>query len=343
MDLTLSLLRARNLLFAAATGPVLVGCASSVDLPAPTPADARALLAFTGDGTALGWEEVMDEVSGADVVIIGEQHDDAMGHAVQQAIVIDAVARLDGVVLTLEMLERDEQPLVDDYFEEIIDAEQFTKLTGSGSWGSWAEWYQPAIDAVRDAGGRVAAANAPRRYVRLARTDGYERLDELPPPRSAWFERPDELDEGDYWRRFHEVMTGAPPPEHDEDDEGEHDEGEHDEGEHGEGDDETGGDDGAHGGMSTEDIRAMFRSQLVWDATMAATIIEELEAGAELVIHLVGQFHSDFEGGTVLEVRRRRPDARVLVISMQRSDSTALLDEDEGRADIVIYTGARDN
>ena len=63
--------------------------------------------------------------------------------------------------------------------------------------------------------------------------------------------------------------------------------------------------------------------------------------GARKVIHLVGQFHCDFEGGTVQQLRRFRPADRILVISMQRAEPVKLLDEDLGRADIVIYTGER--
>ena len=76
------------------------------------------------------------------------------------------------------MLERDEQMLVTDYVEDVIDLRTFMDLTHSASWsgaGSWRGWYHPMIDRAkddRDAGARVVAANAPRRYVRLARTDG---------------------------------------------------------------------------------------------------------------------------------------------------------------------------
>jgi hypothetical protein len=93
--------------------------------------------------------------------------------------------------------------------------------------------------------------------------------------------------------------------------------------------------------MSDEDIEAIFRSQLVWDATMAQSIARATDRGARKVIHLVGQFHCDFDGGTVLELRRRVPGIRILVISMQRAWPEKLLDEDRGRADIVLYTGER--
>jgi hypothetical protein len=177
-----------------ASAPPVRGPAERSETPSSDAA--RRLPMFSGRGTALGWRDVMDAVAWADVIILGEQHDDAIGHAVQLAVVEDAVARWPQVVVTMEMLERDEQPLVEDYFDGIIDADEFARLTFSESWagkGSWAEWYQPIIDAAKARGGRVVAANAPRRYVKLARREGYARLDGLPPDRRRWVARPPAL------------------------------------------------------------------------------------------------------------------------------------------------------
>ena len=60
------------------------------------------------------------------------------------------------------------------------------------------------------------------------------------------------------------------------------------------------------------------------------------------MIHLVGRFHSDFDGGLVRELRADRPQARILVLSMNKADAAELLQEDRGRADIIIYTGLQD-
>ena len=52
----------------------------------------------------------------------------------------------------------------------------------------------------------------------------------------------------------------------------------------------------------------MYRAQLVMDATMAESIAAASRAGAVKVVHLVGHFHCDFEGGLIQELRRRLPD-----------------------------------
>ena len=134
-------------------------------------------------GGVVSWGEMMDSIDAVDIILLGEQHDHAVGHAIQLAIVEDVMDAYQGSVLALEMLERDEQLRVDDYMEGVIDAKTFATITQSKNWGGdggWSAWYQPIIDAAKERGGKVVAANAPRRYVRLARLEGYERIDELP-------------------------------------------------------------------------------------------------------------------------------------------------------------------
>ncbi|MHC5002862.1 MAG: ChaN family lipoprotein [Planctomycetota bacterium] len=297
------------------------GCATPARAPEARPADvdARTLPMLDGrTADAIGWDDLMEMIAAADVVILGEQHNDAVGHAVQLAVVEDVLDRWPGSAVSLEMLERDEQTLVDDYMDDVIDAEQLAELTFSTRWagsGSWTHWYQPVIDAAKQQDSPVVAANAPRRYVRLARTDGYDRLAGLPDPRRGYVEMPEEMPEGRYRERFWSVMGVA----HDADLT-----------------DEASDEDSA---AEQERVESLYRSQLVWDATMADSIAEARRRGAPKVVHLVGQFHCDFEGGLVQELRRRLTGSRVVVVSLQSADGGGgLREEDRDRADVVVYT-----
>lgn len=290
--------------------------------PAPPVAawtgDVRSLRAFDGrTGRRLAWSEVISRARAADAIILGEQHNDAVAHAAQAVISADVLSARPGGAVALEMLERDEQRLVDDWLDDIIDAEQLATLSRSTDWagdGSWAAWYQPVLDAARSAGATVVAANAPRRYVRLARTAGFPRLAALPADRRALVTWPDTLDTSDYRRRFAAFMSGefieGPMPAPSADDPPE-----------------------------APNVEPIFRSQQTWDATMADSVARTLQAGTSPVLLLIGQFHSDFNGGTVLELQRRRPDATILNISFQPRGEDALAEVDRGRADIVIDTG----
>jgi uncharacterized iron-regulated protein len=262
----------------------------------------RALAMFSGhDGRVVTWADLMDAAARSDVVILGEQHDDAVGHAVELAVVSDVLASFPGSALSLEMLERHEQDEVDAYLAGELELAAFIEATGSEN------SYGRLVEAAKRTGSRVIAANAPRSYVRLAGREGYDALRSLPPEERALFDVPDALDDGAYRARLVELMTearGEPP--------------------------------------TDEQVERALRPQMVWDATMARSIAKALDArpnGAAKVVHVIGRFHSDFDGGTVLELSKAAPFARILVISLCDASSRELAADDEGRADIVVYTG----
>ncbi|MEE8155034.1 MAG: ChaN family lipoprotein [Phycisphaerales bacterium] len=301
-------------------------------------------------GAAIDWQDLLEAIEWADVVILGEQHDDAVAHAVQLAVVEDAMKRYPGTALSMEMLDREEQALVDDYLADFINRDMFLEQTASTKWLriardylddeidretfqkrilriGWPDWennYQPIIDAAKEAGSPVVAANTPwLRYMSVASREGYGRLRSLTDAQKRLFARPKQDSYRDYRERFWQVMVeraeGEPPKPLEEDaDE----------------DDKS-----QHAQMTDEQVASAFRGQLIMDATMADSIARALHNGADKVVHLVGQFHSDFNGGTVQELRRRKRGVKILTVSMQRADAVALREQDRGRADIVIYTG----
>ncbi|MCG8409415.1 MAG: ChaN family lipoprotein [Phycisphaerales bacterium] len=304
---------------------------------------------FSGrDGRKITWSQLLDEAANVDVIVLGEQHDDAVGHAAQLAIVKDILATGSAVTLSMEMLDRGEQAIVDDYLAKIIDREAFVERTASTRWRKisrdylegridrntfgkrirkigWPDWennYQPIIDEAKSNRARIVAANTPwARYTSLANKEGFARLEALASSQKALFELPHEVLRGPYRERFWEVMVGRR--------EGEasfvNAEGEQDAG-------------AAHPAISDEQVLGMFRAQLIMDATMADSIADALQDGADKVIHLVGHFHSDFEGGLVQELRHRRPGVQILTVSMQKAKAAQLRKQDRGRADVVVYT-----
>jgi uncharacterized iron-regulated protein len=270
-------------------------------------------------GRILTWNDLMEGVAWADVVILGEQHDDAVGHAVQRAVVEFAFASQPATSLSLEMLERDEQPIVDEYLSGTIDAATLMERTGSTSWGGekgWRLWYLPIIDEAKRWNAPVIAANAPRRFVRMARLEGWAALRALPPEDQALFSLPLRASNAAAERRFAQYMRSSWA---------QHSTAE-------------GGDTAT---PSPEAIAAAWRSQSLWDATMAASIVEGLGPiwNRRTVIHLVGQFHSDFDGGLVQQIRGRDGVAKILTVSLQPRRELSLQPEDLGAADVVIYTG----
>ncbi len=312
----------------------------------------RSLPMFTSDGTGpLNWQDLLNAVARADVIILGEQHDDSVAHAVQLAVVKDSIQRFPHTALSMEMLDREEQTLVDDYLADIIKLDMFLEKTASTKWLriardyideeidrekfekrilriGWPQWekdYQPIIDVAKENNARVIAANTPWiRYMSLASREGFDRLDSLTDAQKRLFAYPKRESYSGYRERFWQVMAGRAegeaPPEPEETEDG----------------DEEGG--GVHPGLTDEQVTGAFRGQLTMDATMADSIVKALNSGSKKVVHLVGQFHSDFNGGTIQELRQRKHGIKILNISMQRAEVVALRDEDRDRADIIIYT-----
>jgi len=248
-------------------------------------------------GDEFDWAWLLGQIAEADIVLLGEQHDHVVGHAVQLAVIEDSLDVFPKSVVAFEMLERDEQSRVDDYMDGVIDAAAFATLTHSTNWAgqdTWSAWYQPIIDATKCRGGSVIAANAPRRYVKLARTGGFERIDLLPQTRRELVDYPKKLSSGRYRERFWELA---------------------DHGEEGE--------EKAEIEVDTIDdddpLLPMFRSQQTWDATMAQSIASVMESGEfKKTFLIVGQFHVEYDGGVVQELRKRAPDSKVFSISIQR-------------------------
>jgi uncharacterized iron-regulated protein len=248
---------------------------------------------------------VFNRVKSADVVLFGELHGHPVGLPVAAAIWKDMLRvrdRDETPALLLEFFERDQQIVIDEYLGGMIEEEEFIKKAGRSA-SNFPEGHQTMFNATRDAGGVVIAANAPRRYVRLARTEGYDHLRAFSPAQRTTFVLPQGEGPKAYRDRFIDLM---------------------------------GGPEMMHGESGPEDF---LRSQLVWDATMADTVATALKAGHQPVALVVGRFHIEFDGATRHYLKRQRPGADVLTIVMIDRWSEELADEDKGRGDIVIYVG----
>jgi uncharacterized iron-regulated protein len=292
------------------------------------PSPPRSLAMFEGDtGRVATWADLMEGVAWAEVIFLGEVHDHVEGHLLQQAIVEDALASFPGTAVSMEMFERDDQPVVDAYLRGEISVDELVERTKSLGWGAspfressaeerraiWDLNYQPVVDEAKLRGARVIAANAPRAYVRRARMEGYDALRALPAEERALFDLPGSLEDGVYRSAFDAVMLRE-------------------------------GEDRNDPEVRTR-IDNTYRSQQVWDTTMGRSIAMAFEpregdpdgAAVTKVIHLVGGFHVDRRAGTVTRLLEARPGTRVLTIQVIPADERRITDGDRGRADLVIY------
>ncbi|MBB48070.1 MAG: hypothetical protein CMJ33_05925 [Phycisphaerae bacterium] len=285
------------------------GCSSHGPVLDPDSTPPRSLTIHQGDtGAPTAFLDLIAlGLEGADVIVIGEEHDDILGHRLQREIALELIRRRPGLVIGLEMLERDKQEAVDAYMAGEMDAEALLIELHDGpkARANFSQFSLPMLELARTHDIPVFAANAPRRYVKRARLEGYEALQALPDEEQVLFTLPESLDEGAYRDRLSALMfkNGAEPDE--------------------------------------EMLIPWQRAQEVWDATMADSVTKALIENGDPVLLVVGRFHGDFEGGTIARIAASNPEADIRYVVMVGSPSGPLQDEDQGRGDFVIYTDAR--
>lgn len=268
-----------------------------IESPQYTITDAR-----TGEPVTM--QQLVAASVGADAVLLGEVHGQADGQAFEATFFRELLAKAPSTVGALEFFERDQQADLDDFLLGVTDEMAMWKAT-SRSPGSYTAGHRDIILASRDAKRPVIAANAPRRYVRIARSEGYERLAGLTREQARLWNVPEQMPGGGYEKRFIDMM--AP-----EDEKGER--------------------------PREADAKAMFRSQAVWDATMAASVAGALDSGVgRPVVLVIGGFHVASNGGTVQMLARAKPNAAVVTIVMQPKDNEEDTSSEDGpMADYIV-------
>jgi uncharacterized iron-regulated protein len=259
-------------------------------------------------------ESMIADIAKADVVFVGEQHDDPNTHRLEAAMLDGLRRRGVPLTLSLEMFERDTQAGVDSYLAGTIAEEEFLKT--SRPWPRYATDYRSLVELAKGQGWPVIASNVPRRYASSVAKSGLSTLDGLPPAERALIAVDLQCPRGLYFDRFAETMNGHQGP--------------------------------AGEKLSPEELRntteRYYLSQCVKDETMAEAIAAGFERGGrKLVVHVNGAFHSDFGLGTAERVRRRLGERRVAVVSVlpvKDLDTLTPAGDDLKRADYLLYTVA---
>ena len=263
----------------------------------------------TRQGAFVDFEVMLAGISEVDVVFVGEMHDDPNTHLLEAAILDGLQRRKRSPVVSLEMFERDAQPMLDAYLVGRISEEEMLK--GARPWPRYATDYRPLVERAKEARWPVIAANVPRSIAQKVAKGGKEAIGQLTEAERANTARDLECPLDPYFDRFAQSMSGHPAP-----------------------------------NQSADETKAMaeryYWSQCVKDETMAEAIAAAVNRNTGgPVVHYNGAFHSDFGLGTAERVRRRLPGKRTVVISMLPVDDLDKLQpagEDLKRADYLVYT-----
>lgn len=244
------------------------------------------------------FEAMVAQLAKADVVFLGEQHDDPRTHRLQAAVLEGLARRRSGpIVLALEMFERDAQAPLDAYLAGTSTEPDF--LAASRPWPNYQTDYRPMVEFAREKGWPVIAGNVPRRLAQVVSRRGLGAVDTLPAEDRALIAADLSCPRDAYWKRFKETM----------------------------------GDMSGHGVQMTPEqadamVQRFYEAQCVKDENMGEAIATAAATHQTLVVHANGAFHSDHRLGTVARVKRRMPDAKILVVSFV---PVADLDTAEGK------------
>jgi uncharacterized iron-regulated protein len=295
------------------------GCATARERPSgvrvPQP------VIYLGDGTAVEIGVVIDRMMAADAVLIGENHGHGLGLRTAAELWAMVAAKEPKAALAMEFFERDEQAALDDYLAGITDEAGLRAASGRTE-SNYPPGHRDMVETAKERGLPVIAANAPRRYVRLARLHGFERLrvadGGLTAEQARLVRVPEAMPTGAYRRAFESFMSDGKPAA------------------------------GAEAEAAKSRVDAMFRSQSVWDWTMGESVARTLATGRRPVVLVVGRFHIDRhegaageDGGTTLALRAMSPGAAVMTITFIDGwpEGGRMRAEDRGRADVVVYVG----
>lgn len=281
---------------------------------------------FDRDGNPSSVLALVSSALGDEVLLVGEEHDDMVGHAFETLLFETVLQEIGApsasgrtVVLSLEMFERDVQYVVDEYLEGLISEDHF--LRSSRPWDDYASRYRPIVEVAREHGAPIVAANAPRRYVNRVSSEGPDALEDLTPfARGFLPPLPFPGPSATYREQWDAIMTAAmvgdAPPD----------------------DEEQAGDDALEPYSMSPNV---IYAQALWDASMGHAIAEALVRYLDgFVVHLAGSFHVERGTGIPERIHDYRPGTRVTSVVMTKVDDIDAwsAEDHQSLADFVVLT-----
>jgi uncharacterized iron-regulated protein len=273
----LSLVLALPLLLGAPLGPsqateVPPGAAEvGSDLPYPPPKSPQPdEIAHVPTGLRVSFDDMMEMVSGARLVFVGETHDNFQAHRVQLEIIRDLERRFPGrVAIGMEMFRQPQQETLDRWSQGRLTELEFLQATQwQKSWGVDFRHYRAILDFARDRRIDLIALNPSTDLQDEVRRRGLDSL-----PDEVRSRLPEIGDPDPYEHAVMKAIYGAHLPT-----------------------------EGA--------FEAFFRVQLLWEESMAERVVDYLGSArgqGKIMVVLTGAGHVEYGFGVPKKVLRRLP------------------------------------
>lgn len=252
--------------------------------------------------------EIVEDMNNADVLFYGEEHNDSVTHYLEHKIFETMFQKYgSSIALSMEMFERDVQPIMNEYLRSDVREKNFRK--DARVWSNYKD-YRPMVEFSKLNKLDVICANAAGRYSNLAGRKGQKGLMDLPQESKKYFAPlPYDTASG----KYHEKLVGLFDQ----------------------------GSSKKKKQPSMGESFSLVMAQSLWDATMAYSIHEYFEKNpTKKVFQVNGRFHSDEHFAVVTQLKKYNPKLRVLVISSGSDESFPNIDwkKFENQGDYIIIT-----
>lgn len=234
----------------------------------------------------VGSKDLIKELANYDVVLIGEHHDNSINHWLQKRITEALFEKKNGqIILGAEMFERDNQQSLNSYLAGKIEAKSLKDSVRL--WKNYETDYRPLVDFAKAKKLNFIATNVPRKYASQTSKQGIKSLEELPESEKKYLAKlPIEVTlETPGYKEMKSLM-----------------------------------------GDHIDELKQMnfISAQAIKDATMAESILENLQAGKTFV-HYNGDYHSKQYGGIYWYLKKKNPNLKIAVISIFESEKPELV------------------
>lgn len=254
--------------------------------------------------------DIIEDMKNNDVLFYGEEHNDSVTHYLESKIFESLFQKYQSnVALSMEMFDRDVQPVMNEYLTSEIREKNFKK--DARVWSNYRD-YRLMVELCKTNKLDVVCANAAGRYSNLAGRKGQKALMALPLESKKFFAPlPYDTASGKYYDKLmglshdpNDTAKKAAPVM-------------------------------GMGGFN------LVMAQSLWDATMAYSISEYLKINkTKKVFQVNGRFHSDEGFAVATQLKKYNPKTKMLIISSGSDDSFPNIDWTKHKhlGDYIIIT-----
>ncbi|NQV17457.1 MAG: ChaN family lipoprotein [Armatimonadetes bacterium] len=229
-------------------------------------------------------KEMAERLGEFDVIFFGEYHGNKILHSLEIELLKMFYLNNKNLIISLEMFERDVQPVLDKYLSNEISETDF--LAESRPWSNYETDYKPLIEFAKENELTVVAANIPRRYASMISKQGMNALDSLSQEEKKFVARKHKVFDDEYKERFIRTMQSNMKHSNK-----------------------------MPSGMMMN-FDQIYAAQCIKDDTMAESILKyQRIPPRSKVIHFNGDFHSRKHLGTAQKIQILEPILKVAVIA----------------------------